>query len=480
MVMIVIILGSVLASIQASTLPKTPDSDDDIQANYIAGTEASKTLPSPHDDADLNASANNIKTEKNSVLDDEHGNDGVQFTIVPPAIVHPTAAAPTIRSPPPTIPHPPTISFPQVHKTPTSDYNTKPETNLPLNTSFNRTSSTTSIKTWTNDKTPPSDEETEVNNSSTRQKSTPDYGNVFNYNVNNNNNAKSADKYYYDANQRRNSSGGPSTVPETMPFSERCSKYGAEQSPFVNSKDSTAKTSHKYNKKKSSNEKKKDSEKSQNDWTKVITKEEISNSDFKQCIVRLVDVVKRERSYSNSQLIKIYKNRRKKRRRSITKFISDCPLGISISFPGKVYIHSDLKDLAQYIHALLLGSANFGILFCNSKQERCAIFLSNKVFFKSEGQFIVPSIAWDNQNKTNDHFERSKKYFIGNCFKEENEIEKLYRTENSDRLCGSAIVWIENIMFVFVLIFKQTNNIIYKPYAFVVFAIEKDNKSIRI
>ncbi|ETO15185.1 RabGAP/TBC domain-containing protein [Reticulomyxa filosa] len=444
--------GSVSTSVQASTLPKTPDSDDDTQANYIAGTEASKTLPSPHDDADLNASTNNIKTEasssssavwnysttsrlqtlKTQSSDDEHGNDGVKFTIVPP---------------PPTIPPP--ISFPktQAHKPPISD----DETNPPLSTSFNRASSTTSIKvmlsvifffTWTNDKTPPSDEETEVKNSSMKQKSTPDYVNGFNYNGsnnNNNNNAKSAEKDYCDAHQRRNSSGGPSTAPETTPFSERCSKYGAEQSPFVNSKDATAKTSHnrdsigssENNKKKASNEKKHDREKSQNDRTKIITKEKIL-SDFKQYSGQLVDIVKRERSYSNSQPIKILlfetdnfvrQKLEEKRDDAITKFISDCPLGISISFPGKVDNRSDLKILAQHIHAPLLGIAKIGLLFCNSGQERCAIFLSKKTFFKAAEQCVIPSIAWDNQNETNGHFKRSKKFFLDNCFKEENAIK---------------------------------------------------------
>ncbi|ETO07005.1 late embryogenesis abundant protein, partial [Reticulomyxa filosa] len=323
--------GSVSASIQASTLPKTPDSNDDIQVNYIAGTEASKTLPSPHDDADLNTSANNIKTEKSfdtSKPEASSLSSACTITIIHPAIVHPTVAAPNIPLPPLTIPppiqFPSTISFPktQVHKTPTSD-DTKPETNPPLSTSFNIASSTTSIKTCTNDNTPPSDEETELNNSSTRQKST----------------------------------------------SHNSDSIGSNEN----------------NKKKSSNEKKK--------------------------------IGKRVKTIGQRQLQK------KNFQNTIKQFILNCPLGISISFPGKVDRRSDLKVLAQHIHVPLLGIAKFGLLFCNSGQERCAVFLSKKIFFKAADQRIIPSIAWDNQNETNTNFERSKKFFLGNCFKEENEIK---------------------------------------------------------
>ncbi|ETO01818.1 hypothetical protein RFI_35621 [Reticulomyxa filosa] len=119
--------------------------------------------------------------------------------------------------------------------------------------------------------------------------------------------------------------------------------------------------SNENNKKKASNEKKNDREKNQNDWTKIITKEEISKIDFKQ---------------------------------SIGQFEN-------------------------------FGSAKIGLLFCNSEQERFAVFLSNKIFFKEAHQRTIPSIAWDNQNETNAHFEQSKKFLLGNFLNKKMQLKNI-------------------------------------------------------
>ncbi|ETO34783.1 hypothetical protein RFI_02302 [Reticulomyxa filosa] len=172
-----------------------------------------------------------------------------------------------------------------------------------------------------------------------------------------------------------------------------------------------------------------------NAWLMKITENDIKN-DFKTSIKLLMNKTKEEIHDFNGINIPpikmllfetnnfIEQKLKEKEKGNDINFIKDCPLGISVSFRGKVDQRSNLKKLMKNILLPVLCVAKIGFLFCNSKDERCAIFLSKKVLFRDERRRIMPSISWNNQNNTNLRFEKSKKFFLGNCFKQDYEIKR--------------------------------------------------------